>query len=282
MRPEERGCGSVRRASGKRRAGAASPGTGSIAEAAGDDAARQWTAPDAGERCPVRHDADLDQRDHAEEGPAHRRLIRATLPRIEGQPPPTRPGPDFTIRQPNNRHGRFRNARGISPFHNSNRSGNAGGDGMPRQGGDARPRCRARERATARRRAGASAPSDGRRRDVFSGSGDLGGGGWPRSTCLISPENMASSSVLPTNARLAWAIAQAAGAAGARLALTYQGERLEENVRDLSEKLDAPAHHAVRRDERSAGRGGGGGHRSRVRRTRLSRARAQRSRRRRS
>jgi len=39
---------------------------------------------------------------------------------------------------------------------------------------------------------------------------------------------------------LAWAIAQAAGAAGARLALTYQGERLEENVRDLSEKLDAP------------------------------------------
>jgi len=39
---------------------------------------------------------------------------------------------------------------------------------------------------------------------------------------------------------IAWAIANAAGAAGARLALTYQGERLEENVRDLSEKLDAP------------------------------------------
>ena len=29
---------------------------------------------------------------------------------------------------------------------------------------------------------------------------------------------------------IAWAIAQAAAAAGARLALTYQGERLEENV----------------------------------------------------
>jgi enoyl-[acyl-carrier protein] reductase I len=39
---------------------------------------------------------------------------------------------------------------------------------------------------------------------------------------------------------IAWAVAQAAGAAGARLALTYQGERLEENVRDLSEKLESP------------------------------------------
>jgi enoyl-[acyl-carrier protein] reductase I len=39
---------------------------------------------------------------------------------------------------------------------------------------------------------------------------------------------------------ISWAVAQAAGAAGARLALTYQGERLEENVRDLSEKLDSP------------------------------------------
>jgi enoyl-[acyl-carrier protein] reductase I len=39
---------------------------------------------------------------------------------------------------------------------------------------------------------------------------------------------------------ISWAIAQAAGAAGARLALTYQGERLEENVRELSDKLNAP------------------------------------------
>jgi len=39
---------------------------------------------------------------------------------------------------------------------------------------------------------------------------------------------------------IAWAIAQATGAAGARLALTYQGERLEENVRELSEKLESP------------------------------------------
>jgi len=39
---------------------------------------------------------------------------------------------------------------------------------------------------------------------------------------------------------IAWAIAQAASAAGARLAVTYQGERLEENVRDLSEALTDP------------------------------------------
>src|SRR6476659_6581759 len=39
---------------------------------------------------------------------------------------------------------------------------------------------------------------------------------------------------------IAWAIAQAASAAGARLAVTYQGERLEENVRELSAGLADP------------------------------------------
>ena len=39
---------------------------------------------------------------------------------------------------------------------------------------------------------------------------------------------------------IAWAIADAASRAGARLAVTYQGERLEENVRDLSSTLDRP------------------------------------------
>jgi enoyl-[acyl-carrier protein] reductase I len=39
---------------------------------------------------------------------------------------------------------------------------------------------------------------------------------------------------------IAWAIAQAASNAGARLALTDQGERLEENVRDLSSSLSDP------------------------------------------
>ena len=39
---------------------------------------------------------------------------------------------------------------------------------------------------------------------------------------------------------IAWAIAEAASRAGARLAVTYQGERLEENVRGLAESLRDP------------------------------------------
>jgi enoyl-[acyl-carrier protein] reductase I len=39
---------------------------------------------------------------------------------------------------------------------------------------------------------------------------------------------------------LSWAIAEAAAAQGARLVLTYQGERLEENVRELAAGLDDP------------------------------------------
>jgi enoyl-[acyl-carrier protein] reductase I len=39
---------------------------------------------------------------------------------------------------------------------------------------------------------------------------------------------------------IAWAIAQGASRAGARLALTYQGERLEENVRELGATLETP------------------------------------------
>jgi enoyl-[acyl-carrier protein] reductase I len=39
---------------------------------------------------------------------------------------------------------------------------------------------------------------------------------------------------------IAWAIAKAAADAGARLAVTYQGERLEENVRELAAELVDP------------------------------------------
>ena len=43
-----------------------------------------------------------------EDGSVHRRLIRATLPRHEGQVAPGRPAPDFTIRQPAGRQNRLR------------------------------------------------------------------------------------------------------------------------------------------------------------------------------
>jgi hypothetical protein len=90
-------------------------------------------------------DIEADEREHdVEQGPAHRRLIRATLPRQEGQPPPTRPAPEFTIRQPTSRPGRFRprHQRGPSPFHTGpggNRSGNFGGGGGPRHSGGRPP-----------------------------------------------------------------------------------------------------------------------------------------------
>ena len=50
-----------------------------------------------------------DAPDAEEDGPVHRPLIRASLPRPEGQQPPARPIPEFTIRQPGGRPGsRFR------------------------------------------------------------------------------------------------------------------------------------------------------------------------------
>jgi hypothetical protein len=72
-----------------------------------------------------------------EEGPVHRPLIRATLPRAGGQPPPPRPAPDFTIRHPGGRPNRFRpqSGRGGQQFHGNRSNGNMGGGGIPRSGG---------------------------------------------------------------------------------------------------------------------------------------------------
>jgi hypothetical protein len=77
------------------------------------------------------------------EGPAHRRLIRATLPRTENTPPITRQAPDFTIRQPTGgRPNRFRPRAPQRPGQSfqGNRSpgqpggGQSRGGGIPRQG----------------------------------------------------------------------------------------------------------------------------------------------------
>ena len=75
-----------------------------------------------------------------EEGPAHRRLIRASLPRPEGQQPPARPIPEFTIRQPGGRPNRFRPRHQRGGGHFANRSnGNFGGPMRSGGGGGARP-----------------------------------------------------------------------------------------------------------------------------------------------
>ena len=80
-----------------------------------------------------------------EDGPIHRRLIRASLPKIEGAPPPTRAIPEFTIRQPAGRPGanRFRGPRparggaGGQQFQ-GNRSGGGNMHGGPRGAGGMR------------------------------------------------------------------------------------------------------------------------------------------------
>lgn len=73
-----------------------------------------------------------------DEGPVHRPLIRATLPRPEGQMP-ERKAPDFTIRQPGLRRGRFDGtANGGNRDGNQRRPGRgpqAGQGGPPRFGG---------------------------------------------------------------------------------------------------------------------------------------------------
>jgi hypothetical protein len=78
-----------------------------------------------------------------EGGPVHRPLIRASLPRTEGQPPPTRPATDFTIRQPTGRQNRFRpRQQQGGQFQNNRGNGNFGGSGRGgglRQGGGRPP-----------------------------------------------------------------------------------------------------------------------------------------------
>jgi hypothetical protein len=88
----------------------------------------------------------------ADEGPVHRRLIRASLPRVEGQAPPTRPNPEFTIRQPNNsRQNRFRprqgqgQGQGRGPMQtNGNRSFGGGYPQRQQGGGNQRRRNRSK------------------------------------------------------------------------------------------------------------------------------------------
>ena len=81
-----------------------------------------------------------------EDGPIHRRLIRASLPKIDGAPPPTRAIPEFTIRQPTGRPtNRFRGPRpprggpgGGGQQFQGNRGGGGNMHGGPRGAGGMR------------------------------------------------------------------------------------------------------------------------------------------------
>lgn len=73
-----------------------------------------------------------------DDGPVHRRLIRATLPRPEGQAP-ERKAPDFTIRQPGGRgRGEFDGNRAGQRFGQGRRPARVQGDAQPRFGGPPR------------------------------------------------------------------------------------------------------------------------------------------------
>lgn len=89
---------------------------------------------------------DEEDREPNEDGPVHRPLIRASLPRTEGQPPATRPIPEFTIRQPTGRPNRFRprnqnqqRGGGIGSSFQGNQTGGNGSGGFSRQGGGRPP-----------------------------------------------------------------------------------------------------------------------------------------------
>jgi hypothetical protein len=86
-------------------------------------------------------DGDEPRSSELDKGPVHRPLIRASLPRPDGQPPQTRPIPEFTIRQPGGRPNRFRprQQRGGQQFQSNRANGKAGGGssrgGMRSSGG---------------------------------------------------------------------------------------------------------------------------------------------------
>jgi hypothetical protein len=106
---------------------------------------------------PAEDQAVVDVERDEEDGPIHRRLIRASLPRPEGQQPPARPIPEFTIRQPGGRPNRFRPRHqrgGGQQFGGGNRSnGNVPG-GPPRgmrPGGGRPPQAGMPQRMSGRR-----------------------------------------------------------------------------------------------------------------------------------
>jgi hypothetical protein len=88
-----------------------------------DEGAVQAVVDDDAETAPLGAD-EAPAGEH--EGPVHRRLIRATLPRLPGAEPPVRREPEFTMRSPaHNRPGKPKNGF----------RGGGGGGGMHRSGG---------------------------------------------------------------------------------------------------------------------------------------------------
>ncbi len=224
---------------------------------------------------------DEEREGTGEEGPAHRRLIRAQLPRHEGQVSTTRPAPDFTIRQPANaRPNRFR------PRHQ--RAAGGGASSRAIAAPEARAptaTCAEARHATAGGRSREAGPAIGRVAPAATGpSSPVRANLRPavvRQTARSAPAtHMPDLSgrhgliVGVANKRsISWAIAQAAAAVRrpARADLSQRASRGERpRTGGWARERDRPA---VRRDERRADRGAGAITRRGVRRSRLRPAR---------
>jgi len=124
-----------------------SPATRVGPPGAGEDPAVDETPPEAPAMSVTPPAPDEPPADPGDDRPFRRSLIRAQLPRPEGQPPPARAIPEFTMHQPLNQrgkrpgHGRFRRRPGGAGDHGGpmrfGRDGNVAGSG---QGGRRRRR----------------------------------------------------------------------------------------------------------------------------------------------
>jgi len=101
-------------------------------------------APDAPGAQPAEHGADepvADGERRDEIWPANRQLIRATLPRVQGEQPPPRPIPEFTMHQRYSGRGAgaYRQARSWAEqgFGSARGTGNGNGDGNGNGNGNA-------------------------------------------------------------------------------------------------------------------------------------------------
>jgi hypothetical protein len=104
------------------------------------------------------------QPDSDEPWPMHRRLIRAQLPRTGNEPPPARPLPEFTVRQPGARGGQQRQwGRGGASNGNGNHA-QGRGRGQGQGGGGGRGRGFAPPRPDGRGGPGGGRPGGGRGR----------------------------------------------------------------------------------------------------------------------
>jgi hypothetical protein len=99
-----------------------------VAAASDDEHGADAVQPDADDEAEGEDEAGRD-----DEGPVHRPLIRASLPKHDGQLPPSRPIPEFTIRQPAGRQNRFRprGGGGGGPFMGGGGGGNRSNGNLP-------------------------------------------------------------------------------------------------------------------------------------------------------